>query len=138
VTTRRARPVAETIRDFLAAPRFAVVGASNHPAKFGGQVFRALLRHGRLVHPVNPKEREVAGERCYAKLADLPQPATAVSIVTPPDVTEQVVEEAAASGARIVWMQPGAESRLAIERAQELGLEVVAGGPCLLVELDAE
>jgi len=32
-------------------------------------------------------------------------------------------------------MQPGAESRRAIERAEELGLTVIAGGPCLLVSL---
>jgi hypothetical protein len=32
-------------------------------------------------------------------------------------------------------MQPGAESERAIERAEELGLSVIAGGPCLLVEI---
>jgi hypothetical protein len=32
-------------------------------------------------------------------------------------------------------MQPGAESDRAIERAEELGLSVIAGGPCVLVGL---
>ena len=34
-----------------------------------------------------------------------------------------------------LWMQPGAESPAAIARAQALGMNVIAGGPCLLVVL---
>ena len=127
----------QSIREFLASSRFAVVGASNHPAKFGGKVLAAYLRHGRVAHPVNPNEQEVLGRRSYASLRDLPEPVEAVSIVTPPEVTERIVEDAAAAGVRRVWMQPGAESRRAIARAKELGLEVIAGGPCLLVEIEA-
>jgi hypothetical protein len=32
-------------------------------------------------------------------------------------------------------MQPGAESERALRRGEELGLLVIAGGPCVLVEL---
>jgi len=32
-----------------------------------------------------------------------------------------------------VWMQPGAESEEAIRTAEALGMNVIAGGPCLLV-----
>ena len=58
-----------------------------------------------------------------------------MSIITPPPVTERVVEEAAAAGVEHLWMQPGAESDAAVARAEELGLSVIAGGPCLLVVL---
>ena len=40
-----------------------------------------------------------------------------------------------AMGASYLWMQPGAESEKAIRNAEEAGLVVIAGGPCLLVEL---
>ncbi len=126
-----------SIRAFLACSRVAVVGASNHPMKFGGKVLAACLRHGRVAFPVNPRERQVLGIRCVATLRDLPEAVEAVSIVTPPAVTERIVEDAAAAGARRVWMQPGAESPRAVARAKELGLDVIAGGPCLIVELDA-
>ena len=46
---------------------------------------------------------------------------------------ERIVEEAAAAGVRTVWMQPGAESAAAIEKAKALGLGVIAEGPCVLV-----
>lgn len=125
------------IREFLAADAFAVVGASNDPAKFGAIVLATYRRHGRRAFAVNPRERVIQGEAAYARLADLPQRVESVSIVTPPAVTERIVEEAAAAGARRVWMQPGAESAAAVRRARELGLEVIADGPCVLVELAA-
>jgi predicted CoA-binding protein len=126
-----------SIEGFLAARRFAVVGASNDRAKFGHKVFAACIEHGLAVDPVNPNERTILGRRCFPSLSELPERAESISIVTPPDVTEQIVEEAAAAGARSVWMQPGAESERAIERAGALGLAVIARGPCLLVELVA-
>ena len=46
-----------------------------------------------------------------------------------------MVEGAAAAGVKRIWMQPGAESDAAVARAEELGLAVIAGGPCLLVAL---
>lgn len=123
------------IRDFLAAPAFAVVGASADPARFGHRVLACYLRHGRRVYAVNPRGGEILGVPCYPNLAALPEPVPAASVVTPPAVTERVVEEAGAAGVRILWMQPGAESEAAVRRARELGLQVIAGGPCVLVEL---
>lgn len=58
-----------------------------------------------------------------------------VSIVTPPAVTESVAAEAAQAGIEHLWIQPGSESPRAIERARQLGLNVIAGGPCVLVTL---
>jgi predicted CoA-binding protein len=132
-----AKGVAAMIREFLASERFAVVGASSRPEKFGNKVLAAYLRHGRIAHPVNPRERVVLGVRCYASLSELPEPVDAASIITPPPITERIVEEAHAAGIRRVWMQPGAESARAVARARELGLDVIAGGPCLLVEIEA-
>jgi uncharacterized protein len=58
-----------------------------------------------------------------------------VSVVTPPLIAESMVEQAAAIGVKNIWFQPGAESERAIARAQELGMNVIAGGPCILVVL---
>lgn len=129
------RSTAATIRAFLADPPFAVVGASNDPAKFGHQVLACYLRHGLRAFPIHPSEAEILGVRCHPRLDLLPEPVRNVSIITPPRVTERIVEQAAACGARRLWMQPGAESAAAIARAEALGLEVIAGGPCVLVEL---
>jgi predicted CoA-binding protein len=91
------------------------------------------LQAGRRVYAVNPKAEEVEGQPCYPDLASLPERVHGVSLVTPPAVTERVVEEAAAAGIGYVWMQPGAESAVAIRRAEELGLTLIHSGPCVLV-----
>ncbi|MGA8891652.1 MAG: CoA-binding protein [Anaeromyxobacteraceae bacterium] len=125
--------MSDPIQDFLASPSFAVVGASTDRSKYGNKVLRCYQQHGRKVFPVNPKAPEVEGLRAYTSLAALPEPVTAISVITPPAATEQVVREAHAAGVKHVWMQPGAESEAAIRTAEALGMNVIAAGPCLLV-----
>ena len=121
------------IRQFLSASAYAVVGASNDPEKYGAKVLAAYLRHGLRVFPVNPSRREVQGVPCFPSLSELPERVTSVSVITPPEVTEQVIEEAGRLGVRFAWMQPGAESPHAVARAHALGIETIADGSCLLV-----
>ncbi len=123
------------VEEFLAQGPFAVVGASNNRTKFGNRVLRAYLEHSFEAFPVHPTEKEIEGRKAYASLSDLPRRPRGVSIITPPAVTEMIVQQAADVGADFVWMQPGAESDHAIELAERLGLRVIAGGPCLLVEI---
>lgn len=125
----------DPIREFLAGDTFAVVGASTDRSKYGNKVLRCYLQHGRQAWPINPRAAEVEGVTAFANLTAVPIKIHGVSVITPPRITEQVVEEAASLGIRHVWMQPGAESDRAVTRAAELGLNVIAGGPCLLVVL---
>lgn len=127
----------DDIQEFLAGDAFAVVGASSDRAKYGNKVLRTYLQHGKRAWAVNPREAAatIEGAPRVADLAALPEPVHGVSIITPPPVTERIVEEAANAGIQRVWMQPGAESARAIARARELGLTVIAGGPCVLVSL---
>ena len=64
-----------------------------------------------------------------------PERVHGVSIITPPAITERIVDEAHAAGIPRLWMQPGAESDLAVARARAHGMSVIAGGPCVLVAL---
>ena len=127
------RSVPEIIEDYLREGPYAVVGASTDREKYGNKVLRAYFQSGREAYPINPKADEVEGHRAYPDLASLPEVPRGISIITPPPVTEKVVEEAAKRGVRFVWMQPGAESPQAIAKAREAGLEVIADGSCFLV-----
>jgi predicted CoA-binding protein len=93
------------------------------------------LQDSRNVVPINPKESEIEGLQAYARLSDVCDPIHGLSIVTPPRITESIIEQAGELDIKHVWIQPGAESNAAIQRASELGMNVIAGGPCLLVEL---
>jgi predicted CoA-binding protein len=123
------------IEAFLSRGPFAVVGASRDRSKYGNKVLRCYLQHGLEVYAVNPRAAEVEGVASVPGLRDLAVPVRAVSVITPPRVTNRIVEDLPAAGASFVWMQPGAESAAAVERAEALGVRVIAGGPCLLVAL---
>lgn len=125
----------ERIRLFLDGNPFAVVGASQDRSKYGNKVLRVYQQNDLTVYPVNPRAEEVEGVTCYPDLASLPEPVHGVSIVTPPAITERLVEDVEAAGIRHIWMQPGAESSRAVERTESLGLNVIAGGPCILVTM---
>jgi len=123
------------ISKFLNGSPFVVVGASTDRSKFGNQVLRAYLRYNRVVIPINPKEPEVEGLPAYTRLSEVSGPIHGISIVTPPKVTEGIIEQAGELGIKHVWIQPGAESDTAIRRANELGMNLIAGGPCLLIDI---
>jgi predicted CoA-binding protein len=87
------------------------------------------------VVPINPTAAEVEGLAAYPDLASAPGQFDGVSIITPPKVTERVVDEALRLGIKHIWMQPGAESESAIQVAVAAGASVIAHGPCILVSL---
>jgi predicted CoA-binding protein len=125
----------DSIARFLDSPAFGVVGASPHRHKYGNKVLRCYQQNGRRAIAVNPNEREVEGAACVASVLDLAEDVRSISVITPPPVTERVVEEAIHKGIRNVWMQPGAESERAVAACQAAGVNVIADGSCVLVVL---
>jgi acetyltransferase len=59
----------------------------------------AALSKGRI-WPVNAKHPQVAGHRCYGRVADLPDVPDLVVIVTPPGTVPGIVRELAEKGTR--------------------------------------
>lgn len=125
----------EQIRLFLDGEPFAVVGASTDREKYGNKVLRCYQQNQRRVIPVNPRAAQVEGLGAYPDLASVGESIHGVSIITPPAITEGVVEQAIELGIGQLWMQPGAESAPAIALAEAAGINVIHGGPCLLVVL---
>ncbi len=121
------------IAEFLALPRYAVVGVSADHKKYGYKTWRNLREKGYTVFPVNPKYDEIEGERCYRSLAEVADRVDVVDLVVPPKVTEEVVKQCVALGLTRVWMQPGAESEEAIRFCQENGVQVLYG-VCVMAE----
>ena len=109
----------KAIEAFLEAPVFAVAGASRNRSKYGNKVLRCYLQNDRRVIPLNPGCSEGEGQTCYHTLSTVPESIESLSIITPPHVTEGLVSEAIDQGVKNVWMQPGAESVVAIQQAQD-------------------
>jgi predicted CoA-binding protein len=125
----------QPIPEFLKCKLFAVVGASSDRDKYGNIVFRALRDSGRDTTPIHPKAEQIEGTRAYPTLAEAPQRPEAISIVTRPEVTRDIIDQALKLGVKYVWMQPGAEDTLASQRARDAGMTVIDDGSCILVAL---
>ena len=125
----------DPVARFLESPAYGVVGASPRRHKYGNKVLRCYQQNGRRAIPVNPNEREVEGAACVATVLDLPDDVQSISVITPPPITERVVEQAIRRGIKHVWMQPGAESDRAIADCEAAGINVIADGSCVLVVL---
>jgi uncharacterized protein len=116
------------------AKTIAVVGLSSKAHRPSYGVSRYLQSAGYHVIPVNPNETEVLGEKCYARLEDIPEKVDIVDIFRRSELVPEVVESAIQIGARAVWMQEGVVNETAAERARRAGLFVVMD-LCIAVEL---
>ena len=125
----------DPIARFLSSPAYGVVGASPRRHKYGNKVLRCYQQNGRRAIPVNPREQVIEGAECVDSVLDLPDDVRSISVITPPAVTEQVVQQAISRGIESVWMQPGAESEASVEACRRAGINVIADGSCLLVVL---
>jgi predicted CoA-binding protein len=111
----------------------AVVGASNNPARPSYRVAKYLQTQGFRIIPVNPALTELFGEKAYPDVISIPGTIEVVDIFRNPDAVPEIVEQAIAKKAKVVWMQPGAENLSAAERAASAGLEVIMG-VCMMKE----
>src|SRR4030043_1447116 len=76
----------------------ALIGASNHPYKWGSFIFVHLLAGGfepERIFPVNPREEVIHNLKAYPTLADLPRPVDLAIITTPAKIVGQVLEDCA-------------------------------------------
>ncbi|MDA3792164.1 MAG: CoA-binding protein [Elusimicrobia bacterium] len=110
---------------------YAVAGSFRNKSKYAYQVLLDLLERGKKVYPVNPGGGQVEGIDVYKNVKDIPEKVEAVSIVTPPQVTETIVKDCRDKGVGYVWMQPGAESKEAIQFCRDNSIEVIYHA-CLL------
>ena len=81
---------------------------------------------------MNPAGGEILGEHVYRSLADVPGPLEMVDVFRPPAEAPEVAWQAAAAGARVLWLQHGIVSEEARRIAEEAGMVYVEDA-CLAV-----
>src|SRR6202035_5663589 len=123
-------PSDSEIRAILARPTtVAVIGCSDSPARDSLRIAKLLKTRGFKVIPVNPQLdaealRTELGEKCYPDLASIPEPVEIVDVFRRSEFVPQIVDEAIAKGARILWCQLGVIHIDAARRAQQAGMTV--------------
>ena len=111
----------------------AMVGLSSNELRASHFVGFYLKRHGYQLVPVNPRETNVLGETCYARLQDVPVPVDIVNVFRAPDALPGIARDAVTIRARALWCQFGVINEQGGRIAEENGVTVIMDR-CIKVE----
>ena len=115
------------------AKTIAIVGLSSNELRASHFVGYYLKRHGYQVIPVNPRETEILGEKCYASLLDVPEKVDIVDVFRAPDALPGIARDAVTIGAGTLWCQFGVINAEGAQIASDGGLTVIMDR-CIKVE----
>ena len=115
------------------ARTIAIVGLSGNELRASYFVGFYLKRHGYRVIPVNPRETEILGQKCYPSLLDVPEPVDIVNVFRAPDALPGIARDAVAIGAGTLWCQFGVINADGARISTDGGVTVVMDR-CLKVE----
>ena len=120
------------IARFLEGKRIAVAGVSRTANQPANAIFRKLRNSGYEAIPVNPNAAEVEGAACYPNLAAVPGSIDGVVIVTHPNDSLSVVNQAAERGIDKVWLHrsfgAGSVSDATVRFCDARGIACIVGG----------
>ena len=111
----------------------AVVGLSGNPFRPSHDVAAYMQQAGYRIIPVNPRETEVLGEKCYARLEDIGESVDCVEVFRRSEFVPEIAGSAIAIGAKALWLQLDVIHDEAAEQARAAGLQVVQNR-CMLIE----
>ena len=129
-TAASADPILDILKQYKT---IAVVGLSSNPSRPSHGVAQYLQSSGYRIIPVNPNEREVLGEKSYARVEDVPEKIEIVDIFRRPEFVEEVVDQAIQLKIPTVWMQEEIVHENAAQKARQAGIFVVMDR-CILLE----
>lgn len=118
------------------ATTLAIIGATDHPGKYGGIIYRDMKGKGFQVFAVNPYRQTVDGDPCWPSVGDLPDTPTIAVFVVPAKRGLEVLRDCAEAGVRNIWLQPGASSP-ELEQALDTGDFDWISGACVMVRARA-
>jgi len=119
-------PSDREIRDVLARRMtIAVVGCSPDPRRDSHRVALVLQQRGHRVIPVHPGAGTIFGTTCYPSLRAVPGPVDMVDVFRRPEAVPEVVDDAIAIHAAVLWLQLGVVDDAAALRARAAGMTVI-------------
>lgn len=121
---------------FKRVKTIALVGASHKPERASYKVLEFLLAEGFEVTPVNPglAGQELQGQTVVASLSDIDHAVDMVDVFRDGSALPDVLSEAIAIGASVLWTQLAVRHADAERDALEHGLDLVVD-KCPLQEL---
>ena len=87
----------------------AIVGASPNPLRDSFKVMKFLMDYGYKVFPVNPKENNILGIKCYTNLKEIEEKIDMVDIFRAKEFVMEITQDAIKKGVKVIWTQEGIE-----------------------------
>jgi uncharacterized protein len=103
----------------------AVIGMSKNPEKDAYRIPEYMMKKGYHVIPVNPSADEILGEKCYKRLADVPEDVDIVDVFRPSEDVPNYVEDVIEKRPKVFWEQLGIHNSEAEDKIASEGIKVV-------------
>ncbi|VVB54998.1 Acetate--CoA ligase [ADP-forming] II subunit alpha [uncultured archaeon] len=116
----------------------AVIGASADRKKYGNKAVRAWIAAGHSVYPVNPKENEIEGIRCYKSISEIPVNVDVATLYLPPSAAVLALDQIAEKKVGLVYVNPGVESPELSAKGKTLKLRLINACSILAAGQDPE
>ena len=117
------------------AETVVILGASARHGRFAHRAQLALLEHGHVPVPVNPKYDRIDGVKCFPDLGSVNRPVDTITVYVRPDILAPMIEDIVLMRPGRVIFNPGAECPQASARFESEGIRVQ--NACTLVLLDS-
>ena len=102
-----------------------IFGASPKRDRMSNKAIRAYLEAGYRVIPVHPTEAVIEGLPTFPTIASVADPGELLLLYVRPEIGLRALPEAAASGIRRVYVNPGTGSEELVSRIRSLGMEPI-------------
>ena len=103
----------------------AIVGASPNPDRDSFKVMKFLLDQGYKIFPVNPKEKDILGIRCYPSLTSIKERVDMVDMFRAKEFIFDLTKEAIEINTNVIWMQEGIIDEKSSSLARNCGIKVI-------------
>ena len=123
----------DAILEALHKPSVAVVGMSSNELRASNFVGYYLMRNGYQVTPVNPREEEIYGVKCYPNLQEIPHEIDVVDVFRDPGAVPDIAREAVQIGAKYLWLQFGVISPEGVAIAEQGEVQCIVD-KCIKIE----
>ena len=115
----------KTYESIFSMKTIAVVGMSPKPERPSHFVALYLRDQGYTIIPVNPGQKEIAGEVCYPSLRDILVEVDVVDVFRSPKFVGPIADTTVEIGAKALWLQDGVINEEAAQIAEDSGLLVI-------------
>ncbi len=99
----------EPLKPFFEPASVAVIGASKNSDKLSNGIVKNLLAYGYdgRVYPINPKEKEILGLKCYPSIMDEKDPVDLAVIILPAKFIASIITDCGEKGVKAVTVISG-------------------------------